>query len=105
MTKLKIYIAGPMRGHDNFNRASFNRAERRLVSKGIYDVINPVNYDLEAGVTKENYKEKLRECLARDCQNVCECSAIYMLLGWEYSLGARAEHALAAALGISIMYE
>jgi len=105
MTKLKIYIAGPMRGCDNFNRDSFLKAERRLERKGIYDVVNPVNYDLEAGVTKENYKEKLRECLSRDCQDVCKCSVIYMLFGWEHSLGARAEHALATALGLSIIYE
>jgi hypothetical protein len=94
-----------MRGYDNFNRDSFNVAERRLKSKGIYDVVNPANYDLEAGVTKENFKEKLRECLARDCQDICGCSIIYMLRGWEESLGARAEHALGTALGLSIMYE
>tara|TARA_B110000495_G_C22954030_1_gene558810 strand:+ start:46 stop:363 length:318 start_codon:yes stop_codon:yes gene_type:complete len=105
MTRLKLYIAGPMRGHTNFNRVAFFRAERKLSNKGIYDIINPVHYDMEIGVTKENFEEKLRDCLSKDCQDVCQCDVIYMLQGWETSLGARAEHALAVALSLTIMYE
>jgi hypothetical protein len=37
---------------------------------------------------------------------ICDnCTAIYMMAGWESSSGAKAEHALAKALGLSIFYE
>ena len=39
-------------------------------------------------------------------QNICRhADALYMLKGWEHSLGARAEHAVAVALRLPIAYE
>ena len=45
--KLKIYIAGPMRGYKNLNHEAFDRAEKNLKSKIIYDPINPAKLDKE----------------------------------------------------------
>ena len=50
-------------------------------------------------------KEELRDALLRDIEAVFESDCIYMLRGWERSEGARMEHALAVALGMSIQYE
>ncbi len=105
--KLKIYIAGPMRGYKNLNHEAFDRAEKNLKSKIIYDPINPAKLDKEYGLdpSKEMSKKELRDALLRDIEAVFESDCIYMLRGWERSEGARMEHALAVALGMSIQYE
>ena len=47
----------------------------------------------------------LRAALKWDTEKICDSQAIYMLKGWEYSSGAKAEHALAVALQHQIIYE
>lgn len=48
----------------------------------------------------------LRETLGADLAWIAEnADAIYMLRGWEKSKGARAEKALAEALGLEVMYQ
>ena len=41
MNKLRIYIAGPMRGLKNLNKDQFFKAEKLLNNKGIYITQNP----------------------------------------------------------------
>lgn len=109
-----IYIAGPMRGHAEFNFPAFNAAASWLTSHG-WTVGNPAAWDdpqevgdnptgdMEAAVQKGF---SLRAALARDMKFIAEeADAIYMLHGWEASAGARAEHALASALGLAIYYQ
>ena len=48
----------------------------------------------------------MRDALKRDMVAICnDCTAIYMMAGWESSKGAKAEYALAKALGLDIYYE
>lgn len=48
----------------------------------------------------------LREMLGADLSWICaNATHMYMLKGWEKSSGAKAEHALAVALGLEIMYQ
>ena len=105
--KLKIYIAGPMRGYENLNHDAFNRVEAILKDKLVYDPINPAKLDKEHGLdpAKEMTKEDLKHALRRDVDAIFEADGIYMLRGWERSEGARMEHALAIALSMSISYE
>lgn len=49
-----VLIAGPMSGHDDFNRPAFFAMEQRLKALG-YAVINPAN--LPSGLTREAYIE------------------------------------------------
>ncbi|WP_241277015.1 DUF4406 domain-containing protein [Enterobacter bugandensis] len=80
---MKVYIAGPMSGLPNFNRAAFNHAHFHLWSKG-HIVLNP----------------------ARLPVSMLRCAdAIYMLEGWEHSAGARAENALAEKLEMEIIFQ
>jgi hypothetical protein len=116
--KETIYIAGPMRGYEDFNYPAFHEAERILVSIG-WDVVNPAKMDEEELDKKEGVdpltfdpheshedQDTLRTLLARDLLAIAEkCTAIYMLDGWEKSRGALAEWHLAKALGIKIYYE
>lgn len=116
---MKIYIAGPMTGIPNFNFPAFNRAAAVLRAEG-HSVFNPAERDIErhGGVdisfsndtgdpeqAKRDFNFSLREALADDTAFICrDADAIAMLPGWENSKGARAEHALAFALGHTIIY-
>lgn len=116
---MKVYIAGPMTGIPNFNFPKFNAVAKHLRNEG-HDVFNPAERDIErhggvdisagnsAGDPAQAAKEhgfSLREALADDTAYICkEADAIAMLPGWESSKGARAEHALAFALGHKIIY-
>ena len=116
--KQTIYVAGPMRGYEEFNYPAFYEAERILESIG-WDVVNPAKMDAEELDKKEGVdlltfdphksvvdQETLRHLLSRDLEAVAKkCTAIYMLDGWEESRGALAEWQLARALGIKIYYE
>ena len=104
--KIKIYIAGPMRGHDDDNFPAFYKAERLLESKGVYEVVNPARMDdeetpYEHDVYNVDYKAELK----RDIDEIFKIDAMYLLRGWEKSEGARVEHALAVYLGLSIQYQ
>jgi len=85
---MKLYIAGPMTGHEDWNYPAFNDVQRRLEAAG-YTVLNPARQP--DGLT---YDEYLKRALA----DVFECDGIALLNGWWDSPGAKAEVALADAL-------
>jgi len=111
-----IYVAGPMRGHDDYNYPAFDRQQTVLEGQG-WRVINPAQLDRDDNKPingpmefdpENNYEdhEFMRQALKRDMVAICdECTAIYMMAGWEKSKGAKAEWALAKALGLDIFYE
>ncbi|EKD2460018.1 DUF4406 domain-containing protein [Escherichia coli] len=92
---LKIYIAGPMTGYPDYNRAAFNAKASELMAEG-HIVLNPAV--LPGGLCQSEYMDI---CLAM----VRSADAIYLLNRWEESIGARAEHALAEKLGLTVIYE
>lgn len=116
---MRIYIAGPMRGYPEFNFPAFRDMAQWLRAKG-HTVFNPAERDEAAhgaGFGKDNstgseeqaaaqHGFSLREALADDMQWIAlNADALYMLTGWEASKGARAEWALAQALGLTIFYQ
>ena len=102
-SKLKIYIAGPMRNYPDNNYPAFYEAEKFLEGKKVWDIVNPARMDdeLYADVSSIDYKEALK----RDLDEVFKCDAMYMLRGWESSQGAIVEHALAVYLNLYINYQ
>lgn len=116
---LKIYIAGPMSGLPNFNFPAFYAAQALLERHG-HECFNPAERDKErhGGIDISlgnetgshehaitNHGFSLREALRDDTHYICTtANCIAMLPGWEGSKGARAEHALAHALGHQILY-
>ena len=113
---IKIYIAGPMRGCPNFNRAAFTRAEREL-EKTYPDAIvyNPSRVDYlrhgywlesETGDLKDVPEFDLREAMAMNMDWITtHATHIYLLSDWENSNGAVAEYYLASALGLTVIDE
>lgn len=103
---MNVYLAGPMSDLPEFNFPAFFAAAKNLRSQG-HVVFNPPEKDLEMWgdietvIKKANY----RDCLRVDLNWLLDhAEAIALLPGWEYSKGARVEHALAVALGLKIIY-
>ena len=94
----KVYISGKITGDKNFQK-HFDEAAYALTVDG-YSVINPACIRLVIG-HKAGYRELMRFAI----DALMTADAIYMLDGWKDSPGATAEHYLAKALGLEIMYE
>lgn len=89
------YLAGPMTGLPDFNRAAFEEAARRLRETG-REVLNPIEMDLIYGSWEEAIKRPWTEHLARDVDTVVnKADAVIVLPGWESSRGANLEVRLA----------
>jgi hypothetical protein len=90
----RVYISGPMRGLPDLNKDAFAEAQRQLYNQG-YEAINPHDLD-QAGDQPVDYAK-------RDLAILLTCDAIYMLPGWQQSIGARAEYAAAIFGELQIM--
>lgn len=90
---MKVYIAGPMTGLPHFNRPAFQQAAINL-SFEKHVPLNPAI--LPDGLTEADYMAVGLTMLQR-------ADAIYLLTGWQFSAGARAEHALALKLGLEVI--
>ncbi|WP_333810768.1 dATP/dGTP diphosphohydrolase domain-containing protein [Timonella senegalensis] len=106
MTKKTVYIAGPMTGLPEFNFPAFDTARDKYSTQ--FSVTSPADHDREQGFDPtgltghENLADlglSLEETLLWDLQRVADADGLILLKGWEKSSGARAELALAAALG------
>jgi hypothetical protein len=107
-----------MRGLPYFNFPAFHEAAVRLQFEG-HSVFNPAARDADLYGSDLSAKNltgdeaqaacqhgfSLREALAADTEYICmKADAIAMLPGWRESKGAKAEHALAEALGLQVRY-
>ena len=112
---MRTYIAGAMRGHEFFNFPAFDAKRDELLAKG-YEVVSPADIDRDHGFNPFTLPEDYdwntipagagtrHEILRRDVAELLTCDSIYLLPGWEESVGARAEASLARWAGMYIMY-
>ena len=107
---MSLYIAGPMRGRPDFNFPAFHRANAFLTDAG-HKPISPADHDLANGFDPtgmtghEDLTElgfDLKDALTWDLAQVANVDGVAVLPGWENSSGARAEVALAHALGTPV---
>ena len=90
---MKIYIAGPMTGYEDFNFPAFHEAARglRLLH---HDPLNPAtSFD---GRQDLDYEMYIREAV----RMVAAADAILMLPNWAHSKGARMELHVALTIGM-----
>lgn len=87
-----VYIAGPITGH-LYYRERFNKAEKALLEMG-HITINPAY--LPSGLI-----DYMTICKAM----VQQSDAIFLLTGWDDSVGATEEFEYAKILGKKIFYE
>lgn len=103
---MKIYLAGPMSGHPNFNFPVFDHYKAHLERTG-HDVVSPADLDRETGfdgtdatLVNDDFK---RRAIQRDIQALSECEAIALMPGWEHSKGVAVELAAARFLGLKTL--
>ena len=101
-----IYIAGPMRGKDDWNREAFARASERLSGKG-WAVYDPVEISEMYGTPEEIEldPELLQQVMKVELAFVAKSDAIYLLDGWEKSVGAKRELMVALGCGLKVILE
>lgn len=102
------YISGPMRGKPRYNFDWFEDAAGFVRQLG-YNVVSPHDVDLACGfnpdIEHEFIEEDTIEFMERDSYVITHfAKAIFMLPGWEKSLGATAERAMAIWKGIDVRY-
>jgi len=101
-TPRRIYLSGPMRGHPDFNKPAFAKAAKILRELGHF-VFSPGESDERLELL--GVEITARSVFEVDMQYICRyADAIAMLPGWEGSKGARAEKALAEAIGLEVIY-
>lgn len=109
---MNIYILGPMRGVPFYNFPAFDRAAQQIYENG-HTPFSPADMDRAVGFDAMKLPantdwDKIPDgfdfdaCISRDLQAIRLCDAVVRLPGWQNSVGARAENALAEWLGKQI---
>ena len=97
----KIYIAGKITGTKDY-LGRFAIAEEWLNEHGYHGmVVNPAKISAGLPMESTTYKDYIHIGLSM----LDTCDAIFMLKGWEESLGASLELQYAMTLGYKILYE
>jgi hypothetical protein len=108
----KIYVCGPMSGYPGLNEPAFRAAAASLGRVGRevivpHDVLpreHPGSCPASHRVETQG-KHEVACYLRADLAAMLDCDAIYVLDGWEASVGARLEVQVAAACGLAIEFE
>lgn len=107
-----VYVCGPMSGHADLNEPLFRRAAAYLVTR---DRVPIVPHDIPPtahegscprGHTAQTTGDHGVTCFLRAdiTYMLTYCDELYVLPGWETSVGARLEIQVAAACGIPIEF-
>ena len=98
---MKYYLSGPMAGYEHHNFPEFERVAS-ILRKQEMEVFSP--HELNDG--DDGMPGSLRHSwyMRRDLKLLLECDAIIMLGGWEDSVGAKAEKAVADVCEMKVFY-
>lgn len=95
---MKIYISGPISGHDIEERKAEFARVKNILEKSGHEVFNPMENGLpEDSPTSEHMKA--------DIKGLLECDGIYMMSHWNHSAGCQTEFMVANACGMTVMLE
>ena len=92
----RTYLAGPMSGKPDYNYPAFAETAERLRALG-HDVVSPP----ELNEPDESRDLPPLHFLRRDIRALLDCDCIAILDGWEDSIGARCEIAIAITFGMT----
>ena len=104
--KYRVFISGPMEScGGNMNLPLFHYVAKRLETAGC-EVYNPAaSFDTDTfrKMEKQAQINARRRGMKRNCDWICDVADVMLMLpGWQQSPGAKAEHALALSLGLTI---
>ena len=99
-----VYLAGPMRGYEQWNFPAFDLNRDYLIEHG-FTVISPADLDRNVGFDSLDSNSVFTEAdfqnaMRRDYDALLKCDSIAFLNGWEKSRGANLEHQFAEKLGL-----
>ena len=108
--RMRIYIAGPMRGIAYYNFPAFDSARDAVTAAG-HIAVNPADLDRAIGFDALKLSPSydwnsipagfdLPQAIKRDLDALQQCEAILLLPGWDKSVGAMAECFVARWMGI-----
>jgi hypothetical protein len=101
-----VYIAGPMRGHPDFNYPAFDAARDACLRLG-YHVISPADIDRATELT--GYSDDQTRFALRDfwalyfIRKQGDSNGIALLQNWPRSVGATAEYSIAKWLDLDVL--
>lgn len=96
--KRRIYISGPISGHDlDERRKAFKRAQKRIEDLG-YIAVNPMENGLPDEATTHEH-------MRRDIELLMTCDYIYMMRRWTHSKGCKVEFDVATSIGMEIIFQ
>lgn len=93
---MRVYISGPITGHDDGNRAAFAKAAAEIVERG-HVAVNPHNLP-------HKHAGQWLDYMREDIAAMLTCDAVLALPGWEASRGAKIEIQLAVDLGLRVVW-
>ena len=104
-SKTRIFIAGPMRGYENYNFKKFDHIEELLRQLG-FDIVNPARISRKFKESEVNSDISVYNKMI-DMQQDAErtCNAILLLDGWQWSEGVKLEVKTASELGMQFLLE
>lgn len=98
-----VYLAGPMRGYDQWNFPAFDAAAADLRAWG-FEVVSPAEMDRDIGFDERADAPLpdgfMEGALRRDIEALLKVDAIVLMPGWRASSGCAIELTVARALGL-----
>lgn len=107
---MKVYVSGPISGYEEANLPAFRLAADFIALSGHKAVVPHDIWAWDHGDTKcpkayTEGPEHSAACYLRgDLLELLQCDAIYMIGGWQASVGAMLEHQVAAFTGLAMYY-
>lgn len=90
---LKVYIAGPMEGYEDYNHPAFYAAAQAWTDAG-WEAVNPAEIEPNG--------QEWRLAMREDIKALVDCDAIAMLEGYQLSRGAMLEMNIAQSLNLRV---
>jgi len=100
-TLRSAYLAGPMRGHEEFNFPEFHKQAAWLRASG-WSIFSPAERDEEDEALNGDWavgkQRGLDYFMQFDLAAVCQTDAVILMKGWQSSQGARLEAMVAVEI-------
>lgn len=102
MEKQRIYISGPISGHDlEARRKAFKEIQNMLEAQE-YETFNPCQNGLSEDATTHEHMHRDLATLTRENDPF---TAIFMMKGWLHSAGCKLEFDVATSIGLRVYFE